>query len=157
MRVQALLRDKHGLVLSIIIYYGFLADINECESNPCKNSATCNDLINKFTCTCAPGYTGTLCETGKDGIFPLIDLYYTYVIILHFCLTFWMTWGLIGLTRVLFDIQSPRINFASLLQILTNVPAYLARTGGHARILSTSTLAHVSLDTVGLIARRVRR
>ena len=41
-------------------------DINECSSNPCKNGATCNDLLNKYTCTCVTGYQGTDCETSKN-------------------------------------------------------------------------------------------
>lgn len=27
-------------------------DINECESNPCRNGATCNDAANLYTCQC---------------------------------------------------------------------------------------------------------
>ncbi|XP_065053009.1 fibropellin-3-like [Rhopilema esculentum] len=38
-------------------------DINECESNPCKNGATCLNQINRYVCQCSPGYTGTNCET----------------------------------------------------------------------------------------------
>ncbi|XP_060554668.1 fibropellin-1-like [Ruditapes philippinarum] len=30
---------------------------------PCKNGATCVDLVNDFSCTCVPGYTGKLCQT----------------------------------------------------------------------------------------------
>lgn len=40
------------------------ADINECSSNPCQNSGTCNDQINSYTCTCVFDRTGTYCETG---------------------------------------------------------------------------------------------
>ena len=39
-------------------------DINECESNPCKNGATCNNNINSYSCTCVAGYIGTNCEEG---------------------------------------------------------------------------------------------
>eukprot|EP00058_Branchiostoma_floridae_P005492 XP_002590980.1 hypothetical protein BRAFLDRAFT_69469 [Branchiostoma floridae] len=44
--------------------YAFCArDIDECSNAPCHNGATCQDGVNSFTCQCAPGYTGTLCET----------------------------------------------------------------------------------------------
>jgi len=33
-------------------------DINECHSNPCRNSGTCVDTINGFYCECAAGFTG---------------------------------------------------------------------------------------------------
>uniref|UniRef100_A0A7M4F227 EGF-like domain-containing protein n=1 Tax=Crocodylus porosus TaxID=8502 RepID=A0A7M4F227_CROPO len=41
-------------------------DINECSSRPCKNNATCLDLINRFSCNCTPGYYGSLCELDID-------------------------------------------------------------------------------------------
>ena len=28
--------------------------------------ATCNDLVNEFTCSCTAGFTGTKCETEVD-------------------------------------------------------------------------------------------
>ena len=39
-------------------------DTDECASNPCQNGATCNDALNQYTCSCAAGYEGTLCQTG---------------------------------------------------------------------------------------------
>ena len=50
----------------------FISDINECTSNPCLNGATCTDGINAFTCTCAPGYAGTTCETGTRDLVKLV-------------------------------------------------------------------------------------
>ncbi|XP_035694373.1 neurogenic locus notch homolog protein 1-like [Branchiostoma floridae] len=38
-------------------------DIDECTSGPCQNGATCNNMENMYSCTCAPGYTGVHCET----------------------------------------------------------------------------------------------
>ena len=35
-----------------------------CESGPCMNGALCNDTEDGYTCTCMPGYTGEVCETG---------------------------------------------------------------------------------------------
>ena len=47
------------------ITYFFSADINECASNPCLNGGTCTDLVNGYECTCAPGWTGDFCQTGR--------------------------------------------------------------------------------------------
>lgn len=38
-------------------------DVDECNSNPCLNGATCIDKIASFTCSCPIGLTGKLCET----------------------------------------------------------------------------------------------
>jgi len=38
-------------------------NVNECESNPCRNGGTCVDGVNAYTCTCPPGYAGKDCET----------------------------------------------------------------------------------------------
>ncbi len=42
---------------------------DECASDPCDviNGATCNNNVNYFDCTCAPGYVGQFCqdEIGK--------------------------------------------------------------------------------------------
>eukprot|EP00112_Aurelia_sp_Birch-Aquarium-sp1_P012396 Seg2608.1 transcript_id=Seg2608.1/GoldUCD/mRNA.D3Y31 product="L-rhamnose-binding lectin CSL3" protein_id=Seg2608.1/GoldUCD/D3Y31 len=40
-------------------------DINECESSPCLNGGTCNNLVNKYTCICDTRYTGTNCESAS--------------------------------------------------------------------------------------------
>ena len=40
-------------------------EIDECESSPCENGATCQDEIDSFTCQCAEGYTGVTCSEGK--------------------------------------------------------------------------------------------
>ena len=40
-------------------------ETNVCVSEPCQNNGTCNDYENMFNCTCAEGFNGTLCETGK--------------------------------------------------------------------------------------------
>lgn len=39
-------------------------DINECQSNPCRNQATCVDELNSYSCKCQPGFSGSRCETG---------------------------------------------------------------------------------------------
>ncbi|XP_061505186.1 protein crumbs isoform X1 [Anopheles gambiae] len=40
-------------------------NINECESNPCKNGA-CVDGVGNYTCECDPGFEGSHCETDID-------------------------------------------------------------------------------------------
>ncbi|XP_038065423.1 uncharacterized protein LOC119735676 isoform X12 [Patiria miniata] len=37
--------------------------IDECESDPCQNGATCEDGLGEFSCICESGFTGALCET----------------------------------------------------------------------------------------------
>ncbi|XP_063961991.1 fibropellin-1-like isoform X1 [Lytechinus pictus] len=37
-------------------------DIDECDSGPCLNGGTCNDMVNGYTCSCRPGYTGVFCQ-----------------------------------------------------------------------------------------------
>ncbi|KAF7656516.1 hypothetical protein LDENG_00040310 [Lucifuga dentata] len=46
-------------------------ETNECDSNPCKNGGSCNDLENDYLCTCPQGFYGKNCElsamTCADG------------------------------------------------------------------------------------------
>uniref|UniRef100_A0A3Q3T0A3 Crumbs cell polarity complex component 2 n=1 Tax=Mastacembelus armatus TaxID=205130 RepID=A0A3Q3T0A3_9TELE len=37
-----------------------------CNSDPCLNGATCEDLFNKFGCVCDSGWEGEQCETDTD-------------------------------------------------------------------------------------------
>ena len=38
-------------------------NINDCAGRPCKNNATCNDLVNSYSCDCsATGFEGPNCE-----------------------------------------------------------------------------------------------
>ena len=37
-------------------------DINECMSNPCNNSGSCNDLVNNYTCNCTNNWEGRNCS-----------------------------------------------------------------------------------------------
>ena len=52
------------LLKTIHLPLSFFADIDDCESNPCQNGATCVDGIDSYTCECANGYSGDNCETG---------------------------------------------------------------------------------------------
>ena len=40
------------------------ADIDECESNPCMNDGTCDNLVNGFSCNCTDKYNGSRCNIG---------------------------------------------------------------------------------------------
>lgn len=41
-------------------------EIDECESGPCHNGATCHDLIGTYSCECLPGFAGIDCELDVD-------------------------------------------------------------------------------------------
>lgn len=43
-----------------------LLKVNECEPNPCKNSATCLDLFGDYLCQCADGWSGKNCDQDID-------------------------------------------------------------------------------------------
>ena len=38
------------------------SDMNECAPAPCKNGATCVNLVGRYRCDCAPGFIGVTCE-----------------------------------------------------------------------------------------------
>lgn len=47
------------------VLFGFVRceqDIDECESNPCLNNATCWDQVGLYSCNCSANYTGVNCE-----------------------------------------------------------------------------------------------
>ena len=41
-------------------------EINECQTLPCQNGATCEDLINGYSCHCTPNYYGEHCSETHD-------------------------------------------------------------------------------------------
>ena len=45
-------------------YYGENCemDVDECNSYPCENGATCVDLNNDYKCQCVDGFAGKNCE-----------------------------------------------------------------------------------------------
>ena len=52
--------SKYNILITFSI-----AEILECNSNPCLNGATCFEGINGYLCQCPDGYEGTHCETGE--------------------------------------------------------------------------------------------
>ncbi|KAK6979870.1 neurogenic locus Notch protein [Biomphalaria glabrata] len=47
-------------------FFGEFCDKEKCSSNPCQNGGTCQNFKNNYTCHCAVGYSGPLCETVID-------------------------------------------------------------------------------------------
>ena len=41
-------------------------DSISCSSSPCLNGATCINTLGGFKCQCGPGWTGDVCQTGKE-------------------------------------------------------------------------------------------
>ena len=49
-----------------------IVDIDECESNPCKNGAQCVDKIRSVACICPHGFLGKHCETKENSKYKTI-------------------------------------------------------------------------------------
>lgn len=41
-------------------------EVDECQSRPCQNGATCRDAPAAFSCSCPPGFLGALCQMDVD-------------------------------------------------------------------------------------------
>lgn len=46
----------------------YSSDADECKENPCKNDADCKNTHGSFTCACKCGWTGMMCEHGKQPL-----------------------------------------------------------------------------------------
>ena len=94
-----------------------ILDINECASNPCKNGAACNNGNNRFTCTCAGGWTGTTCTTGKHVFFLQWPCsFYVCSVLFHSFGYFSLSWcystllvSIIYFTRIYYSFPQPYI------------------------------------------------
>ena len=42
-----------------------LAEIDECEVEPCLNGGNCTDLLADYACDCVTGWDGHSCEISK--------------------------------------------------------------------------------------------
>ena len=47
---------------SLSFYVNLVPDGNDCSPNPCRNGATCIDLILNYRCNCRGGYAGRQCQ-----------------------------------------------------------------------------------------------
>lgn len=41
----------------------FLSDIDNCVNVTCQNGGSCLDGLDKYTCSCVSGFSGSHCET----------------------------------------------------------------------------------------------
>ncbi len=62
--------------ICLMVYMYNISEINECESNPCSNGATCVNEINEYHCICPPGYNYTHCQNGPFFIANTMNLMY---------------------------------------------------------------------------------
>ena len=90
--------NRKTTISNIKHYYSFffIADMDECSSNPCRNDGTCSDGINRFTCACASGYYGYRCGAGMYTL-----LHWLAIWIKSSYLFFYVTWPLFNLIHVL--------------------------------------------------------
>ena len=57
--------QNSGVKVLIEVVILFLSDVNECESNPCRNGGTCVNQWHRYSCMCQLGFTGYNCERSK--------------------------------------------------------------------------------------------
>ena len=57
--------DSYHVIKKFLKTLTFSLDIDDCDPNHCENGGTCQDRINAYLCSCAPGYTGNNCEKGN--------------------------------------------------------------------------------------------
>lgn len=50
----------------LVCHYVQKTDVDECASVPCMNGGSCVDGIDSYSCVCAAGYSGILCQTDID-------------------------------------------------------------------------------------------
>ncbi|MCP3663023.1 MAG: calcium-binding EGF-like domain-containing protein [Gammaproteobacteria bacterium] len=58
-------------MLSVLHPVVIFSDVNDCLPHPCLNGGICTDGIDSHTCTCAAGYTGTICGTSESSFCSL--------------------------------------------------------------------------------------
>ena len=65
------LKSCYGLVhmfsalIRKLLFRFISLDVDECQTNPCLNGASCTNKHGDYECTCPAGFTGKNCEKGK--------------------------------------------------------------------------------------------
>ena len=54
--------ERMNNLMTSLVFCRCETDIDECETNPCSNNATCVDGNNTFTCACPSNFTGSVCQ-----------------------------------------------------------------------------------------------
>jgi hypothetical protein len=57
--------SRIDLTVYVVVVVVIIIEVDECQSSPCLNGATCVDLENGYRCQCAEGWQGDTCDQGK--------------------------------------------------------------------------------------------
>ena len=61
---EALTCSTSSMRLKVTI---FLTAVDLCASSPCLSNQNCASIGDIYVCSCLPGYTGDVCQTGTDN------------------------------------------------------------------------------------------
>ena len=59
------LAHMFSVLIRILLFRFISLDVDECQTNPCLNGASCPNKHGDYECTCPAGFTGKNCEQGK--------------------------------------------------------------------------------------------
>ena len=60
---QKILFDVNNCILYVVDYCR-ISVVQSCNSNPCKNGATCVNGLDNYYCVCDYGWSGNTCDMG---------------------------------------------------------------------------------------------
>lgn len=68
------MRCKVLMMRKCFLFYIEYTDVNECDSNPCKEGTACVNKLGTYTCECDNGWEGKNCTNGEYSITFLFHL-----------------------------------------------------------------------------------